>query len=177
MDRAEFERLAEIYGGDLNRWPEAMRSEAFALAARDAGARAALTAASALDAGLEAALTPPPPSPAMAEAMTASFAQVAVERAREPARARSTIAASGGLGAAFRRVARVFGEAAEAIGGRGAFAGGLGAAAAAGLAIGALGFDAAAEGEPAAVGVYAASGGDEVFDVVNVEVWFINDEI
>jgi hypothetical protein len=50
MTRDEFEAGLDRYGGDLSRWPPALRREAEALAAADGQAAAALDAAKRLDA-------------------------------------------------------------------------------------------------------------------------------
>ncbi|WP_313045784.1 hypothetical protein [Brevundimonas sp.] len=55
MIRERFEYLADAYGGDLRRWPEAEREAARALAATDLQAAALLREADGLDALLDAA--------------------------------------------------------------------------------------------------------------------------
>lgn len=55
MTRQRFEDLADAYGGDLRRWPEAEREAGRALAATDAEADALLRQADRLDALLDAA--------------------------------------------------------------------------------------------------------------------------
>lgn len=50
MTRDEFDAGLDRYGGDLSRWPPALRQQAEALAAADSQAAAALTTAGRLDA-------------------------------------------------------------------------------------------------------------------------------
>lgn len=59
MDRARFEALAEAFGGDVTRWPEAERGAALALLAdQPALAREVLAAATRLDGMLDALPAP-----------------------------------------------------------------------------------------------------------------------
>ncbi|MGO4411082.1 hypothetical protein AB4Y66_13640, partial [Brevundimonas sp. M-11_2] len=58
MTYERFEYLADAYGGDLRRWPEAEREAARALTAVDARAAALLAQADRLDALLGAAPRP-----------------------------------------------------------------------------------------------------------------------
>src|SRR5690606_1457714 len=53
MTRERFENLADAYGGDLRRWPEAEREAGRALAAADPRAAALLLEADAVDALLD----------------------------------------------------------------------------------------------------------------------------
>lgn len=53
MDLDRFRALAETYGGDIRRWPEAERDGAAALAAVDQGAASALAEAALLDEALD----------------------------------------------------------------------------------------------------------------------------
>lgn len=54
LSRARFESLAEAYGGDVARWPAAVREDAAALMAGDPGfAQGVLARASLLDAALD----------------------------------------------------------------------------------------------------------------------------
>lgn len=55
MTRERFENLADAYGGDLRRWPEAERVAGRALAAADPRAAALLLEADAVDALLDSA--------------------------------------------------------------------------------------------------------------------------
>lgn len=179
MDRAEFDRLAEIYGGDVQRWPAEMVDGATALLAQDPGAAAQLDAEARLDRALT--IEAPAPRPEMFAAMMANFDAVTQERREAEAAARvETVAMR------VRRLVRValgevratVHEAAESIGGRRALAGGVGAAAAAGLMIGMISFSANVTPSLGGGATTTASAEDDSsFDVVNVEVWFINDEI
>jgi hypothetical protein len=59
MDKARFQALADAYGGDVTRWPEAEREAALALLAdQPAMARTVLAAALSLDTVLDALPTP-----------------------------------------------------------------------------------------------------------------------
>lgn len=60
MKRERFEELAQAWGGDLRRWPEAERADAHALLAADPSLRAMLDAAAEIDALLHASPTPRP---------------------------------------------------------------------------------------------------------------------
>lgn len=72
MTRERFEDLAEIYGGDIARWPAAERdAAALLMAAEPDFAKAALAAPADLDALLDA-WTPLPVSPQLREAVIAS---------------------------------------------------------------------------------------------------------
>lgn len=62
MDIDRFRRLADVHGGDLDRWPEADRTAAEALLARDAAARALHEDARTLDAWLATGIVDPPPA-------------------------------------------------------------------------------------------------------------------
>ena len=53
MDADRFEALAEAYGGDIRRWPQAERTAAQALLAQDPTAQAMLAAAGWLDAAMD----------------------------------------------------------------------------------------------------------------------------
>lgn len=80
MTYERFETLAEAYGGDLRRWPEADREAGRALLDRDPRAAAVLAEADGLDALLDAAPRPAP-SHVLREAVIAGAAG-AVLRAR-----------------------------------------------------------------------------------------------
>jgi hypothetical protein len=58
MNRNDFERYANTYGGDLDRWPPALRQEAVALLASDASLADSLARRAGLDAALAAQLPP-----------------------------------------------------------------------------------------------------------------------
>lgn len=62
MDIKRFEALADAYGGEIARWPEAERAEALTLVERNPAARALLEDAAALDAALRSAAVTPPPT-------------------------------------------------------------------------------------------------------------------
>ncbi len=185
MERAEFEKLAEIYGGDLGRWPEDAAGDAAALAARDPSAEARLAEEAALDAALNATSAPEPRAEMFA-AMEAGFRAVsdhrrrsaALEAAVRPAKTRRD-----GYAWFVRIVTRTLGDTAESIGGRGAFAGGVAMAAVAGLVIGVFGFDAdAPSGEASWSDADLASEDaffsedDDAFAALDAEGWFISDE-
>ena len=53
MDSDRFEALAEAYGGDLRRWPQAEQAAAQAFLALDPAAQAVMAAAGGLDAALD----------------------------------------------------------------------------------------------------------------------------
>ncbi len=72
MTMTRFGALAEAYGGDLDRWPEAERGAARALLAASDAARTALAAAQHFDAAL-ACLPAPPPAPARLRAAVAAL--------------------------------------------------------------------------------------------------------
>jgi len=55
MTAKQFRKLLAVYGGDLARWPEAVRTEAQSLAHTSPDARASLLAARELDAAIAAA--------------------------------------------------------------------------------------------------------------------------
>lgn len=60
MKRERFEELAQAWGGDLRRWPEAERAEAQALLASDPSSRTVLDRAAEVDALLDASPMPHP---------------------------------------------------------------------------------------------------------------------
>ncbi|CAN7445316.1 hypothetical protein LJR219_002900 [Phenylobacterium sp. LjRoot219] len=61
MTKEQFQALAEAYGGEIARWPAAMRDEAALFAASEpAQAQAVLAREAALDAALDAAPRPAP---------------------------------------------------------------------------------------------------------------------
>lgn len=60
MTRDEFDAGLDRYGGDLSRWPAALREEAAVLTAADADAAAALQAAQRLDALMVQVTAPTP---------------------------------------------------------------------------------------------------------------------
>ncbi len=60
MTRDQFNAALDRHGGDLSRWPAALRQEAGTLVAGDAGAAADLARAERLDALLAAATAPSP---------------------------------------------------------------------------------------------------------------------
>lgn len=76
--------LADAYGGDLRRWPEAEREAARALVAADPRAAALLREADGLDALLDAAPRPAP-SHALREAVIASAAGAGLKARRRGA--------------------------------------------------------------------------------------------
>ncbi len=100
MALARFAELAAAYGADLDRWPDAERFAALALAGRSADARALLADAHELDAAL-ARLDPPPPPPA------ALAARIAALRADDAPAAPffAALAAALGRGAVFAMAA------------------------------------------------------------------------
>ena len=71
MSLERFAELAEAYGGDFERWPEAERIAAISLAGRSEEARSQLADAHGLDYLLERFGTPPAPSDALVERVTA----------------------------------------------------------------------------------------------------------
>ncbi len=81
MTYERFETLAEAYGGDLRRWPEAEREAGRALLDRDPRAAALLREADGLDALLDAAPRPVA-SHALREAVIASAAGVGLRARR-----------------------------------------------------------------------------------------------
>jgi anti-sigma factor RsiW len=81
MTRDRFDHLADAYGGDLQRWPDAERSEARALIEQDEAARAHLAAAGSLDLLLDAAPRPVA-SAALRERVIASAAGVRLRSRR-----------------------------------------------------------------------------------------------
>lgn len=85
MSEKEFRRLAEAYGGDLSRWPEARRSEAAELARGSERLAALLAAESAFDARLRS--TAPFVATHRAEAVmrAAMGAVAALDRSPPPA--------------------------------------------------------------------------------------------
>jgi len=60
MMKEQLEEGLDRYGGDLTRWPAALRAEAEALTARDAGAARLVAAAARLDDTLAEAMRPMP---------------------------------------------------------------------------------------------------------------------
>jgi len=60
MTLDEFGKALDRYGGDLTRWPDALRTDAEALTARDAGAAALVAQATRLDGLLAEAMQPMP---------------------------------------------------------------------------------------------------------------------
>lgn len=193
VDRAEFVRLAETFGGDLTRWPSAAANGARALLADDSDAASAeearlldiLAEEAALDALL--AQTPPPPAPRseMFAEMEAGFRAVATQRQEGQAlvaalEAQRTTEPQRGFWACFlTRLTRALGDAADAIGGRGAFAGGIATAAAAGLIVGMVGFTSTTDMTQPETTTTAESEelllneDDESFAVADVEGWFV----
>ncbi len=71
MSLERFAELAEAYGGDFQRWPEAERFAAIALAGRSEEARALLADAHGLDYLLARFGTPPAPTDALVERIAA----------------------------------------------------------------------------------------------------------
>jgi hypothetical protein len=71
LNPTRFQGLADAYGGDIARWPEAERSAALAFAEADPTAEGILAEATALDRMLAASPTPAP-SLALREAIVAS---------------------------------------------------------------------------------------------------------
>ncbi len=84
MTYERFDYLADAYGGDLRRWPEAEREAARALIAADPRAAALLREADGLDALLDAAPRPAP-SHALREAVIASAAGAGLKARRRGA--------------------------------------------------------------------------------------------
>lgn len=84
MTYERFDYLADAYGGDLRRWPEAEREAARALVAADPRAAALLREADGLDALLDAAPRPAP-SHALREAVIASAAGAGLKARRRGA--------------------------------------------------------------------------------------------
>ena len=72
MTLRRFAELAAAYGADFDRWPDAERFAALALAGRSEEARALLADAHELDAAL-ARVAPPPPPPAALGARIAAL--------------------------------------------------------------------------------------------------------
>ena len=81
MTYERFEYLADAYGGDLRRWPEAERAAARALLDSDPRGAALLAEADGLDALLDAAPRPTP-SHALREAVIASAAGAGLKARR-----------------------------------------------------------------------------------------------
>ena len=81
MTYERFEHLADAYGGDLRRWPEAEREAARAVTQRDPRAAALLIEAEGLDALLDAAPRPAP-SHALRETVIASAAGAGLKARR-----------------------------------------------------------------------------------------------
>lgn len=79
MTLERFQALAQAWGGDIARWPEAERAAAALLAARAPQAAAALAEAAALDAAL--AEMDAGPGPAPSSALLAACAEAAVREA------------------------------------------------------------------------------------------------
>ena len=71
MSLERFAELAEAYGGDFERWPEAERFAAISLAGRSEEARSLLADAHGLDYLLSRFGSPPAPSDALVERVTA----------------------------------------------------------------------------------------------------------
>lgn len=71
MSLERFAELAEAFGGDFERWPEAERFAAISLAGRSVEARSLLADAHGLDYLLSQFGTPPAPSDALVERMVA----------------------------------------------------------------------------------------------------------
>ena len=69
MSLERFAALAEAYGGDIDRWPEAERFAALSLAGRSEEARTLLADAHGLDFLLSRIDAPPDPSPGLRERM------------------------------------------------------------------------------------------------------------
>ncbi|WP_313001753.1 hypothetical protein [Brevundimonas sp.] len=84
MTYERFDYLADAYGGDLRRWPEAEREAARALVAADPRTAALLREADGLDALLDAAPRPAP-SHALREAVIASAAGAGLKARRRGA--------------------------------------------------------------------------------------------
>lgn len=84
MTYERFDYLADAYGGDLRRWPEAEREAARALVAADPRTAALLREADGLDALLDAAPRPTP-SHALREAVIASAAGAGLKARRRGA--------------------------------------------------------------------------------------------
>ena len=100
LDR--FNELAEAYGGEIARWPQAVRAAAFAFAEADRAATApVLTEAARLDGWLNASPNPAP-SPALRDAILA-----AAPRPRRAAMARRWAGVGLGAGLAAASVAGV----------------------------------------------------------------------
>lgn len=70
LELAEFERLLDVHGSELERWPELERRRAHALLERSEPARAALGTARRLTAVLDALPTPEPSAALRARLMT-----------------------------------------------------------------------------------------------------------
>ena len=92
LDR--FALLAETYGADIERWPDAERLAALTFAARSEAARARLAEAHEVDAML-ARLDPPPVPSAALRARVAALGREPAPRFARPARA--TIARAAGF--------------------------------------------------------------------------------
>ena len=95
MTKEQFQALAEAYGGEIARWPAAVRDEAALFAAREPGeAQAVLAREAALDAALDAAPRPAP-------APSALYDRILADAPNRPRRARWRLwLAPAGLGAA-----------------------------------------------------------------------------
>ena len=100
MGLGRFAELAAAYGADFDRWPDAERFRALALAGGSAEARALLADAHELDAAL-ARLDPPPPPPA---ALAARIAALRADAAR-PVPPFAPLAAALGRGTVFAMAA------------------------------------------------------------------------
>jgi hypothetical protein len=73
MTLDEFGKALDRYGGDIGRWPDALRAEAEALTARDAEAAALLVQAARLDGLLAEAVQPIPVDAALIGRIVASI--------------------------------------------------------------------------------------------------------
>lgn len=95
MTKEQFQALAEAYGGEIARWPAAVRDEAALFAASDPGsAQAVLAREAALDAALDAAPRPAP-------APSALYDRILADAPSRPRRARWRLwLTPAGLGAA-----------------------------------------------------------------------------
>lgn len=135
MTLERFDALAQAWGGDIARWPEAERAAAAMLAARAPQAAAALAQAAALDAAL--ADLDATPGPAPSQALLAVCAEAAMREAGRKAAARRLIARAPTARTAPGRASA--GRAAAARRARWPMAAAMAAAAVAGVVIGASG--------------------------------------
>ncbi len=108
MTKDQFEQALDRYGGDIGRWPEAVRVEAKAFADGDAAARRMLAEAARLDALLA---TVTRPAPVDAAAIGAIISGIRGDRHREVTvrPTRRLLAWSGAAMAAFLAVGFVLG--------------------------------------------------------------------